>query len=158
MRKRIITPEPTGAEPSGSWLDLERIAEVELTSEDPDHPIEAALSEPAPGGWRATGPGPQTIRLVFLQPRDIDRIVLEFQGDGIERTQEFVLRGTAGTEEGARTTEIVRQQWNFSPGGSTSQAEDLTVELRAVSMLELVITPDIGGGDSVATLARLRVA
>jgi hypothetical protein len=128
---------------------------VELTSEDPAHPIENALVATDANGWRAAGPGPQTIRLIFPEPQDLRRIQLEFHGVGVERTQEFMLRWTPGAGEG---TEIVRQQWNFSPAGSTSQTEDFTVELRAVATLELDITPDIGGGDAVATLTRLRLA
>ena len=45
-------------------LDL---AQVEITS-DPTHPIEAALLADRTGGWRAAGPGEQTIRLLFTRP------------------------------------------------------------------------------------------
>ena len=44
MRKRIIGHGPgevAAAEPG--WMDLERLAQVEITSEDVDHPIESAL-------------------------------------------------------------------------------------------------------------------
>ena len=44
MRKHIIGPGPgevAAAEPG--WMDLERLAQVEITSEDVDHPIESAL-------------------------------------------------------------------------------------------------------------------
>jgi len=44
MRKRIIGHGPgevAAAEPG--WLNLERLAQVEITSEDVDHPIESAL-------------------------------------------------------------------------------------------------------------------
>jgi hypothetical protein len=53
---------------------------------------------------------------------------------------------------------LVQQQWNFSPGGSTSQIEDYTVELDEVWMLQLVIDPDISKGPAVATLQRWRIA
>jgi hypothetical protein len=155
MRKRTITPEGGTGHPSASWIDLDDVAEVEITSEDPDHPIENALVGTDADGWRAAGPGPQTIRLIFGKPQDIRRIQLEFRDVGVERTQEFVLRWSSGAGEGK---EIVRQQWNFSPAGSTSQTEDFTVELPAVATLELIITPDIAGGDAAATLTRLRVA
>ncbi len=55
MRNRIIGHGPgevAAAEPG--WLDLERLAQVEITSEDVDHPIEAALIPRIGSGWRAT--------------------------------------------------------------------------------------------------------
>jgi hypothetical protein len=52
----------------------------------------------------------------------------------------------------------VRQQWNFSPAGSTLEVEDYRVELNGVVMLELSIKPDIGGLEAIASLASWRVA
>jgi hypothetical protein len=44
MRKRIIAPrEQENAVAEGDWLDLEGLAEVEVSSEHIAHPIEAAL-------------------------------------------------------------------------------------------------------------------
>ena len=44
MRKRIISSDPPRLSEVGmEWLPLERIASVEVTSEDPSHPIEDAL-------------------------------------------------------------------------------------------------------------------
>ena len=54
--------------------------------------------------------------------------------------------------------EIVRQQWNFEPSGSTSESEDYEVELPGVAALELHIVPDISGGSARASLAELRLA
>ena len=40
MRKRIVESVDQGAVyPDGEWLDLEALAEVEIKSEDPAHPI-----------------------------------------------------------------------------------------------------------------------
>ena len=33
--------------------------------------------------------------------------------------------------------EVVRQQWNFSPDGSTAESEDYAIDLKRVSILEL---------------------
>jgi hypothetical protein len=52
----------------------------------------------------------------------------------------------------------LRQQWNFSPAGSTIEIEDYAVSLEAVSALELRIRPDIAGNDALATLAQWQVA
>ena len=44
MRKRLITPSPQDAAAHDeSWLDLDRIALVEVTSEDKEHQVESAL-------------------------------------------------------------------------------------------------------------------
>jgi hypothetical protein len=75
---------------------------------------------------------------------------------GIARTQEYVLRWSA--DGGRSFREIVRQQWNFSPQGTTSETEDHHIELPVVTVLELSIIPDISGGNAVASLAQLRLA
>jgi len=60
--------------------------------------------------------------------------------------------------DGGQPRETVRQQWNFSPAGSTSEIEDYEVNLDGVSALELVINPDLTHNDGLATLAAWRVA
>lgn len=156
MRKRIIPakPEP-GSVPEGDWLDLEQLAEVEISSEDPDHPIEHALLPGSTAGWRAGQPGEQTIRLVFKEPQPIERIRLHFEEAQIDRTQQFVLRWSP--DHGQTYREIVRQQWNFSPDGSHEQTEEIDPALAAVTLLELTIIPDISGGPTPASLAQLRI-
>ncbi len=91
MRKRIINPSAPDREDQHKWLDLAEIAEVEVTSEDPKFPIENALLPSEGAGWRADGPGPQTIRLIFPDPQAVQLIHVEFDEAGIERTQEFQL-------------------------------------------------------------------
>lgn len=159
MQKRIIsnaTSKPPRL-PDEKWLDLTNLADVELTSEDPDHPIESALLPVSDGlEWRAADPGEQTIRIVFNAPQQVRRIWLEFSESRTPRTQEFALRWSE--DQGMSFRELVRQQWNFSPHGATSETEDYSVELDDVSALELIITPDTSGGDARASLARLRLA
>ena len=157
MRKRIITPVQQKTESSDlEWLNMEGLAEVEITSEDAAHPIESALLPVRSSGWRAAGPGKQTIRLLFDYPQRLQRIWLNFLEPNTERTQEYVLRWSS--DGGQSFREIVRQQWNFSPQGATSETEELHVELPAVTVLELTIIPDISGGNAVASLAQLRLA
>jgi len=157
MRKRIV-PKPGEAlsRSDENWLNLDALAEVEITSEDPAHPIESALLPGEGPGWRAAGPGEQTIRILFSNPQRLRRIQLEFVEPSTERTQEFALRWTADGGESFR--EIVRQQWNFSPGGVTFEQEDYRVDLPDVTVVELTITPDISGGEARASLERLRLA
>lgn len=151
MRKRVIsTPQPPRER---DCLDVERAAVVEVTSEDKDFPIESVFNAEDRRGWRAAEPGRQTIRLVFDQPQRLRRISLVFEENEIERTQEFVLRWSP--DGGTSAKEIVRQQWNFSPPGSTREAEDYQVELSRVTVLELTIKPNIGGGPALASLKNL---
>ena len=157
MRKRIITPVQQETAPlDQDWLNMEGLAEVEITSEDSGHPIESALLPGRASGWRAAGPGKQTIRLLFANPQRLRRIRLNFVESRTERTQEYVLRWSP--DGGQSYREIVRQQWNFSTQGATSETEDLHVELSAVTVLELSIIPDISGGNAFASLAHLRLA
>ena len=157
MRKRIIAQaqkEPASADED--WLNVEELAEVEITSEDPAHPIESALLPDRPSGWRAATPGQQTIRLFFDQPQRLRRIWINFVEPGTERTQEYTLRWSPDCGRSFRN--IVRQQWNFSSSGATNETEDHQVELPAVTVLELSIIPDISGGNALASLAQLRLA
>lgn len=157
MRKKIIGDEVAFKTTTGEkWLDLEQIARVEVTSEDPFHPIEGALIPGLEAGWRAAVPGEQTIRLLFDSPQKIARVHLEFFEEERERTQEFVLRWSP--DQGESFREIVRQQYNFSPGGSSTQVEDYEVELAGVTTLELKIVPHVSGGDALASLRQFQVA
>lgn len=157
MRKRMIPEAPhTDLPPDPSWLDVEDLAEVEITSENPAHPIESALLPDRGAGWRAAEPGRQVIRLLFDRPQRLRWIRLEFQEPELERTQEYVLRWSP--DSGRSFRDIVRQQWNFTPGGSTTQREDHRVDLDGVTVLELAITPDIGGGPAFASLKEMRIA
>ncbi len=156
MRKRIVASPERETAFSDDWLDLESLADVEVTSEDVAHPIEAALLPGHGSGWSAAAPGKQTIRLLFTRPQRLKRICLVYEEPVTVRTQEYVLRWSA--DGGQSYREITRQQWNFSPQGATSEAEDHRVDLQAVTALELSIIPDISGGDALASLARLRLA
>ncbi len=139
MRKSIVSQNAAAKAPLDDlWRDLERIARVEITSEDEAFPIEHALGKTVTTGWRAASTGPQVIRLHFDEPQAFRRIQLHFVDRAAERTQEFALFAGEGTE----LQEIVRQQWNFSPHGTTEEFEDYTVDLNGITTLELRIDPD----------------
>jgi hypothetical protein len=157
MRKRIIgQAQEDASRPQEGWLNLEALADVEVTSEDAGHPIESALLRRGESGWRAAAPGRQAIRLLFTRPQQLRRIWLEFAESTIERTQEYVLRWSS--DGGQSFHEIVRQQWNFSPQGATCETEDHHVELLDVAILELIIIPDTSGKTAFASVAQLRLA
>jgi hypothetical protein len=141
---------------NASWLDLQSLAQVEVTSELPAFPVESALGASGDRMWRAGTVGPQTIILKFDEPQRLKRILLRFVEEEKNRTQEFTLSWSA--DRGRSFQEIVRQQWNFSPSGSRTESEDYHVDLSGVSALKLVIDPDMGRGEALATLSELRLA
>ncbi len=159
MRKSIVSPVAgTASSTPVEWADLNRIASVEISSEDELFPIEQALGTAVTTGWRAAKTGPQLIRLKFDEPQWIRRIQLHFVDRAAERGQEFSV--FAGT--GAALWEVARQQWTFSPHGSTEELEDYTVDLRGVTVLELRIDPDRSHdpklSQSLASLQSLKLA
>ena len=157
MRKRLISPTPkTALSPGESQLDLERMALVEVTSEEPDYPVESAFVSGETRGWRASETGTQTVRLLFDQPQRLKRISLVFEEEEAMRTQEFVLRWSSNRAGPFR--EIVRQQWNFSTPASMREVEEYDVELADVAVLELIIVPNISGGTARASLRSLRLS
>jgi hypothetical protein len=157
MRKNVGDSVNTNApELSESWLDLETIAQAEVTSEAPDHPIEFAFQPTAESQWRAARKGQQTVRLYFDQAITIKRILLQFVELQQERTHEFTL-SWAPNPHGPYHL-IVRQQWTFNPQNATEELEDYRVDLRDVRALELVIRPDLGRGQAWASITRWAVA
>ena len=62
MRKSVLAPTHSAEQrpPLDAWLDLEHLASLEISSEDPRHPFEDALRGEETEGWHAADPGPQT--------------------------------------------------------------------------------------------------
>ncbi len=157
MRKRMIGEGLAEVSaPDEAWLEVVTIAEAELSSEQAGYPIESALVPGASPGWRAATPGAQVVRLLFEPPVGLRRIRLVFSETELERTQEFVLRWSG--DGGGSYRDVVRQQYHFSPPGTPREEEDYRVELQGVSVLELRIVPEIGGGPAYASLEQLRLA
>ncbi len=156
MRKRKIDSDlKQNVGSDWKWLDIEKLAVVEVTSEDDAFPIESALLPGEVSGWRASGPGKQIIRLLFDNPQRLQLIRLCFEELENERTQEYVLRWSP--DGGQSYREIIRQQWNFNPEGATSEIENYQVDLSAVTILELSINPDISERNTFASLKELRL-
>lgn len=157
MRKRIVHHGVQEVSSSDQhWLDVDRLAQVEITSEDADHRIESALLPDTGPGWQASRPGEQTIRLSFDTPMRLSRIRLVFDEEQHVRTQEFTLRWSP--DGGQSYRQFVRQQYNFSPPATTREVEDYEVNLDGVTVLELSIVPDISGGGVRASLTKLQLA
>lgn len=153
MKKEIVGSSPDNVPTLGqAWLDLEACANVRLTSEDSGSPFESVFREAATSGWMAAGPGVQTIWLNFVRPQTIRQIHLSFEATE-QRTQEFVLLWSS--DGGASYRDIIRQQFNFSPG--LTEDECYSVNLTDATDLKLKITPDISGGASRATLRTFEI-
>ena len=97
-------------------------------------------------GWRAAGPGEQVIRLVFDRPQAIRLIHLIFEDEVQERVHEFTLRWSSN--RGASYTEIVHQQFTFSPSGATREVEDYALDVDNATDVELRIKPVFRAGTS----------
>ena len=156
MRKRIIDHGMKSSPDDQAWLELESLAQVEVSSEQAQHPIEAALVPGASPGWRAAAPGQQVIRLMFDEPQNLRRIHLVFDEHERERLQEYTLRWSSG--DGQHYCEIVRQQYTFSPPTTTTEVEDYKVNLDSCAELELSIVPDLRGSAAHASIAEFRLA
>ncbi len=152
LRKWIGGPNPAMPDP---WMDLEALAEVEVSSEDPSWPIDGALIEGDGHGWRAAVPGEQTLRVRFDAPQSLGVIHLVFEETEYERVQEFTLQWSP--DRGRTFHSLVRQQFTFSPTGAIREMENYAVELQDVTDLELHIVPDLSRRPLRATLSELRL-
>ena len=152
MRKRIAPAVSAASALHEQWLDVEGLAEIEVTSESATHPIEAALLPGYGDGWRAAAPGRQRIRIIFDSPQHLRSIHLVFVEEHTSRHQEFVLRWYRSNDPSPQ--EIVRQKYHFTP--VASEVEDYTVDLPDVAILELEIDPGLQG-QAVASLTEFRI-
>lgn len=162
MRKSLIDQSASASNattPQDHWLDIDALAAIQITSEDPQFPVDNALKGEPSIGWRAAAKGPQFIRLNFDAPTAIRRIHLHFVETGCERSQEIAIYAASDKGE---LREVVRQQFTFSSGGSTEEIEDYTVNLSGVTTLEIRIDPDRSHdpthSQNFATLQSLRLA
>lgn len=152
MRKRVHV-QAASTEPN--WLRVEELAEVSVSSEDANRPIEFALVPGGGPGWRAATPGEQSVRIRFDEPQSIGLIQLRFDETEHRRVQEFWLRWS--DDHGQTFQAIVRQQFSFSPSGATHEVENYNVSLKGATDLELHIVADVSDGRRAATLTSLRL-
>jgi hypothetical protein len=159
LRKQITSARPGDSFALGGEIDVAKVATVQVTSEQDDHPIDHVFDERrGPGGsrWIADAPGPQTVILVFDAPQAITRVGVEVEELGVSRTQELSL---SVSDDGGRTyRNLVRQEFNFSPPGTTFEREAWSVAAAPVTHLRLEIKPDKGGRIGLATLTSLSLA
>jgi hypothetical protein len=139
-------------------LDLRACAELRISSEHPDHPIEHLFDGSAGEGasrWiagRADKPG--TILLVFDDPTDIAQCAFEAEERELARTQQVIAEYLVATGDTYRQCFI--QEFNFSPRGATYQRELIELNLRAVRRLRFTVLAD-KSGCGTASLTALRL-
>lgn len=157
LRKHIISaghaPTPGPDEPS---IDIPAVTTVMLTSEAPSHPIDHAFDgHRGPGAtrWVAAETGEQTIILAFDAPQTLRQVIVEIEETQTARTQELQL--ALSCDGGRSYREILRQEYTFSPPGTTFEREEWTASSAGVSHLRLWIKPDKSGDAGRATLTSL---
>ena len=159
LRKQIVPRHSSESVFLQDEISIPDVATVQVTSEDAEHPIDNAFDHNrGPGGsrWIAVGPGEQTVILLFDRPQTIRKIGVEIEELAVNRTQELAL---SVSSDGGRTyRELVRQEFNFSPPGTTFERELWSTSATAVTHLRLEIQPDKGGRAGRATLISLMLA
>jgi hypothetical protein len=156
LRKQIIRAPASAPAPTPGEIDIAAVATVLVTSEDAEHPVDHAFDgNGGPGGsrWVAGEPGEQTVILAFDAPQAIRRVVLEVEEPEVARTQELQL--SVSVDGGQTYRELVRQEYNFSPPGTTFEREDWAVDADGLTHLRLWIKPDKGGKPCRASITSL---
>ena len=159
LRKQVIPKPSLGPIPLEGEISIANVATVQVTSEETDHPIDNAFDPiRGPGGsrWIAGALGEQSVTLVFDRPQTIRQIGIEVEELAVSRTQELSL--SASSDGGRTYRELIRQEFNFSPPGTSFERELWSVSADAVTHLRLEIKPDKGGHVGRATLTSLTVA
>jgi hypothetical protein len=139
LRKLIITPHTATPDDTTGEIDIAAVATVQVTSETPEHPVDYAFDEHRGQGgtrWIAGEPGEQTVIIAFDAPQTIRHISLEVEEPEVPRTQEIQLCLSC---DGGRTyRELLRQEYNFSPPGTTFEREDWAISAQGVSHLRVL--------------------
>jgi hypothetical protein len=154
LRKQLLQPNESHG--SGNEISIADTATVLVTSELPDHPIDHICDgQRGPGStrWIAGQAGDQTVILAFDAARNINTVGLEIEEREVSRTQELTL---ATSRDGGQTyREVLRQEFNFSPSGTTFEHEEWRVAAEGVTNLRVWIRPDKGGKPCRATMTSL---
>lgn len=156
MRKHILTERSVISSRRPEEKEIAEIATVWVTSEAADNPIDCAFDQCRGSGgsrWLADDPGKQRLILAFDHPQTLRTITVEVEEPEVSRTQE--LQVAVSTDGGQTFQELRRQEYTFSPPGTTFEREEWTVRLDGVTHLQVVIIPDKGGKPCRATLTTL---
>ena len=156
LRKPLLTAPPVGSVHGSDEKAIAAIATVWVTSEAADAPIDHVFDQrrgPGASRWVAAGPGKQRLILAFDTPQTLRTIRLEVEEPEVSRTQ--VMHVSVSCDGGQTYQELRRQEYTFSPPGTTFEREVWAVMVEGATHLQLVITPDKGGTPCRATLTSL---
>jgi hypothetical protein len=156
LRKHLLAAPPPARDSQSGAKEIAAVATVWVTSEAADAPIDHVFDEHGgPGGsrWVAAGPGEQRLILAFDTPQTLRTVRLEVEEPAVSRTQ--VLHVSVSRDGGQTYQELRRQEYTFSPPGTTFEREEWAVTVEGATHLQLVITPDKGGAPCRATLTSL---
>jgi hypothetical protein len=159
LRKQIIPGHSSAPASLQGAISVADVATVQVTGEQADHPIDNAFDrDRGPGGsrWIADGPGKQTLTLVFDSPQTIRQIGVEIEELDVSRTQELSV--SVSSNGGQTYRELVRQEFTFSPPGTSFERELWSILAEGVTHLRVEIKPDKGGRVGRATLTSLTLA
>jgi hypothetical protein len=160
MLRKLIVPAPAdpGARSEAGGMCIPELATVLVTSEAAEHPVDCLFDgHDGPGGtrWVAAEDGEQVLILAFDKPQTIQEVGLETEELQASRTQVLTL---SLSQDGGRTyREILRQEFNFSPPGTTFERERWIVSAPMVSHLRVTIRPDKGDKLGRASLTSLTI-
>jgi hypothetical protein len=158
LRKQILTDRSAPLASQPGELDIAARATVLVTSETAEHPIDHVFdTQRGPGGtrWVAAAPGEQVLILAFDTAQTIRGVRLEVEELEVSRTHELEL--SVSSDGGQTYRELRRQEYTFSPPGTTFEREAWSVTAEGVTHLRLRITPDKGSKPCRATLTSLSV-
>jgi len=127
-----------------------------VTSESHDHPVDHAFDGrrgPGASRWVPAAEGEQTLVVAFDTPQELRHIRLEVEEREVPRQQEVEV---AVSQDGGQSYRVLRrQEYNFSPPGTTFEAEDWDVAEQGVTHLRLKIKPDKGSRPCRASITSL---
>jgi hypothetical protein len=155
LRKHILKDHAVPV-PGPVGIDIAEAATVAVSSEDAEHPIDNAFDgRRGPGGsrWIAGEVGDQTLILAFDTPQTLRHIILEIEEQEVTRQQQVEV---SVSNDGERTYRVLRrQEYNFSPPGTTFEREEWVVREDEVTHLRVQVLPDKGGRPCRASITSL---
>ncbi|WP_447985060.1 hypothetical protein [Nitrospira sp. Nam74] len=158
LRKAILKVPQSSRHPriSQESISLADDAVVSVSSEMPEHPIDCICDgHSGPGGtrWIADEPGDQSVVFSFDTPHTLHRVTLEVEEPDVSRTQELAL--SISVDGGQTYRQILCQEYNFSPPGTTFEHEQWQVPAEDVTNVWMWIRPDKGGKPCRASMTSL---
>ncbi|MGH7231029.1 MAG: discoidin domain-containing protein [Nitrospiraceae bacterium] len=156
MLRKQIAKRDAHPQASRGEIRIPDAATLSVTSEMPEHPIDCICDDqrgPGSTRWIADETGDQTLVLAFDIPRNLHKVSLEVEETNGSRTQELAL--SVSLDWGQTYREVLRQEYNFSPPGTTFEHEEWRVPVEGVTNLWFWIRPDKGGKPCRASITSL---